>query len=324
MPSICKVLITGATGFIGKALATELAKLPEFNVVLASRSYGADIKNFEHREHDLLHIKKIPSLIDIDIVIHTAARVHVMDEDPQAALSQFRAANVTGTLALAEAAVRSGVRRFIYISSIKVNGEETFPGQAFSAFDDPAPLDAYGISKLEAECALLKLAADTKMEIVIIRPPLVYGPGVKANFQKMIRWAMLGIPLPFGGIKNARSLVGITNLVSLLIICINHPKASNQIFLVSDGIDVSTPMLIAKINNAMHKKSRLFSIPEKALKLILQIAGQKLATQRLCASLQVDISPTMQRLDWHPLTTLDQELLKTVEHAIETGNKKGI
>jgi nucleoside-diphosphate-sugar epimerase len=221
--------------------------------------------------------------------------------------------NVDATLRLARQAAAFGVKRFVYISSIKVNGEQTLPGQKFTADMTANPSDAYGISKFEAENGLLSLAKETGIEVVIIRPPLVYGPGVKANFAKMMAWVAKGIPLPFGSIdKNCRSMVGLGNLVNLLILCTSHPKAANQVLLVSDDDDLSTAGLIRALGHALGRSAHLLPVPESFLSWGARLLGMKSFADRLLGNLQVDITKTKELLDWHPPFTVAEELKKTV------------
>ena len=248
-----------------------------------------------------------------DAVIHAAARVHVMKDQMSNPLAGYRCVNVDGTLQLAKQAAAAGVKRFIFISSVKVNGEATLPGIPFSAEDAPAPLDPYGVSKLEAEQGLREISAQTGMEVVIVRPPLVYGPGVKANFASMMLWVARGVPLPLGSIRNSRSMVALDNLVDLLVTCLKHPAAAGQTFLVSDGEDVSTTQLLRRTAQAMGKPSRLLPVPVDLLQWGAALAGKRDVAQRLCGSLQVDISKTRQLLGWSPPLTLDQGLKKAVE-----------
>jgi UDP-glucose 4-epimerase len=228
-------------------------------------------------------------------------------------LAAYRLVNVEGTLNLARKAAATGVRRFVFVSSIKVNGEATQLGHPFNADEAPAPLDPYGVSKFEAERVLRALEAETGMEVVIVRPPLVYGPGVKANFASMVRWVERGVPLPLGAIHNARSMVALDNLVDLLMLCIKHPAAAGQTFLVSDGEDVSTTELLRRTAQAMGKKPLLVPVPAAVLELGAALLGKRAVAQRLCGSLQVDIEKTRNLLNWTPPLTLDQGLRKAVE-----------
>ena len=231
-------------------------------------------------------------------------------DDP---LAEYRKVNVQGTLNLARQAVAAGARRFVFLSSIKVNGETTARETPFQAGDVPLPEDAYGISKLEAEQGLMQLAAETGMEVVIIRPPLVYGPGVKGNFASMIKLVDKGIPLPFGAVDNKRSLIGIDNLVDLIIRCIDHHSAANQVFLAGDGADLSTTELLRGVGRAMGKPARLIPVPAGMLQLGATLLGKKAMAQRLLGSLQVDISKTCELLDWKPPYTVEEGLRRCFE-----------
>ena len=250
------------------------------------------------------------ALKGVSVVVHLSARVHVLVDTCADPLAEFRRINVQGTLNLALQAAAAGVRRFVFVSSIKVNGEATQPGQPFKADDVPAPLDAYGVSKMQAEQGLRGIAQETGMEVVIIRPPLVYGPGVKANFAAMMRWLRRGVPLPLGAIHNQRSLVALVNLVDLIVTCITHPAAANQTFLVSDGEDVSTTELLCRMGLALGCPARLIPVPVSWLKLATTLVGKQDVAQRLYGSLQVDISKTRQLLGWCPPLTLEQGLYK--------------
>ena len=251
------------------------------------------------------------ALKNCDVVIHVAARVHVMEENAADPLAEFRQVNVDGTMNLARQAAQAGVKRFIFISSIKVNGEETQLGQPYRPDDTPNPQEAYVISKAEAEQQLQVLAAKTGMEVVIIRPTIIYGPGVKGNFQRMMAWLEKGYPLPLSSIKNKRSFVSIYNLVDLIIRCIDHPRAANQIFLVSDAEDVSIAELLRKTANAMNKSVRLIPVPHWLLSYFGKLTNREIVVQRLCGSLQVDISKTCELLDWKPIMTMDEALQRT-------------
>lgn len=252
------------------------------------------------------------ALNGVDVVVHCAARVHVRNEDSDP-LAGFREVNVAGTLALARQAAAAGVRRFVFVSSIKVNGESTSPGHPFRVEDSPAPEDAYGISKWEAEQGLTVLSAETGMEVVIIRPPLVYGPGVKGNFATLLQWVNKGAPLPFGAVtENRRSLVALDNLIDLMVTCTDHPAAAGQVFLVSDGEDVSTAELLRRVGVAIGKPVRLLPVPLWMLKSGVALLGRREQAQRLLGSLQVDISRTRERLGWTPPVSLDEGLRRTV------------
>lgn len=296
------LLITGGTGFVGKALVKRLGDEP---MRLANRADFSDWPKV---------------LVGVSTVVHLAARVHVMQDNAADPLAAFRAVNVGCTLSLARQSAATGVKRFVFISSVKVNGESTLPGQPFTPDDAPAPLDAYAVSKMEAEQGLRTIASNTGMEVVIIRPPLVYGLGVKANFDAMLRGLASGIPLPLGAISNRRSLVGLDNLADLIVTCLTHPAAANQTFLVSDGEDVSTTELLRRVGKALGRPARLIPVPANWLKLVAAIVGKQDVAQRLCASLQVDIEKTRRLLGWRPPLTLDQGLKKAAERYVrETG-----
>lgn len=254
------------------------------------------------------------ALANVDQVVHLAARVHVMNDKSSNPLAEFRRVNVDGTANLARQAAAAGIRRFVYLSSIKVNGELTEVGLPITADDAPAPEDPYGLSKHEAEQALCQIAAETGMEVVIIRPPLVYGPGVKANFESMMLWLARGVPLPLAAVtQNRRSLVALDNLVDLIVTCLNHPAAANQTFLVSDGEDLSTADLLSRMGRALGHPARLFYLPPSLLKLGAQVVNNPGIYQRLCSSLQLDLAKTRQLLDWTPPLSVDEGLRRAAE-----------
>jgi nucleoside-diphosphate-sugar epimerase len=242
-----------------------------------------------------------------------------MNEEAADPLAEFRRVNVDGTLRLARQAAEAGVRRFVFVSSIKVNGEHSQPGQPFTADQIPAPGDPYGVSKCEAESELRALSQETGMEVVIIRPPLVYGPGVKANFLAMMRWLQRGVPLPLGGVtENRRSLVFLGNLVDLIVTCIDHPAAANQTFLVSDDEDLSTAVLLRRMAAALGRPARLIPLPAGLITLGAKLIGRPGIAQRLCGSLQVDIGKTKAVLDWSPPVSVDEGLRRTAAHWLAT------
>ena len=306
---IGRVAVTGANGFVGKALVSCIA------------GTGYDVVSFVRgTEVPLVVSTKTKSIGNLSVttawlqylqgvyaVVHLAARVHVTNEKVQNPLDAFREINVDATLHLAKKAALAGVRRFVFISSIGVNGAETFD-TPFNVTDVAKPHSAYAVSKYEAELGLQALAADTGMEVVIIRPPLVYGPNAPGNFGSLMRWLRRGVPLPLGAIHNQRSLVALDNLVDLIVTCITHPAAANQTFLVSDGEDVSTTELLSRMGKAMGCPARLVPVPASLLKLAAAIVGKGDVAQRLCGSLQVDIEKTCRLLDWHPPVTLDEGL----------------
>ena len=266
---------------------------------------------------DLSLLSEQNSIIDtlkkIDVVIHTAARVHIMQDKAADPLTEFRKTNVNATLALAKQSVSAGVKRFVFISSIKVNGESTNNRQAFRETDKPAPEDTYGQSKLEAEQLLFELAQITPMEVVVIRPPLIYGPGVKANFASLIKIIKKGLPLPFGATANQRSLLAINNLVNFVMLCTAHPAAVNQVFLVADGKDISTTTLLTKIAKAYNRPVRLIPVPVCLMIFIAKLTGKNNISDRLFGNLQIDITKAQQLLGWKPVASMEQQLNKMAE-----------
>lgn len=308
------LLVTGVSGFVGRGLANESIRRG-IQVRGAMRSPGELPSGVEASTIGAIDGETdwIPVLKDLDVVIHLAARVHVMKESAADPLTEFRRVNVDSTLNLARQAAASDVRRFIFISSIKVNGEATRLGQAFTANDVPGPQDPYSISKHEAEQGLRKLAAETGMEVVIIRPPLVYGPGVRANFRSMMRWLKRGVPLPLGAIHNKRSLVALDNLIDLIITCLDHSNAANQTFLVSDGEDLSTTELLRRMGLALGRPARLIPMPASLLEAGAVLLGRRDMAQRLCGSLQVDISKARNLLEWTPPITVNEGLRRVAQ-----------
>ena len=303
------ILVTGATGFVGQALLKQLLKSGAYNVTAALR---ADI-SFDlcaaYVLGDLANATNWSAALNNQkIVVHAAARAHVFKDEVANPLEEYRRANLHGTLNLARQSSVAGVKRFVFISSIKVNGEQTHNGQMFKPDDVPAPQDNYGISKYEAEQGLQAIAAETGMEIVIIRPTLVYGPNVKGNFASISKLVATGFPLPLGAIYNQRSFVGVDNLVDLIVTCIEHPAAANQVFLVGDGQDLSTTDLLSGVACAMGKPSRLFPLPPFLLMLSATLLGKKAVAQRLLGSLQVDISKARDLLGWVPPISVDEGL----------------
>lgn len=315
-----RVLLTGASGFVGRAVQARLLADSVHRLRCAQRH--APVTPLAGAEYCLAPSLEAEAdwsqtLANIDAVIHCAARVHVMHEQAVDPLAEFRRANVEGTLCLARQAVAAGVRRFVFVSSIKVNGEQTLPGQAYRADDVSNATDPYGISKREAEEGLLELAAETGLEVVIVRPPLIYGPGVKANFLSMIRWLQRGVPLPFGAIDNRRSLVALDNLVDLLVVCLTHPGASGQRFLVSDGEDLSTTELLRRLSVALGRPARLLPVPHALIERAAILLGRRQLSQRLCGSLQINMGKTRELLGWAPPLTVDQALAKTAAHYLK-------
>ena len=310
------VLVTGASGFVGSVLAKRLAGHSLFKTRTAVRR----VINSLLVPDEVIQVSGMgfdsewgTALHGIDVVVHLAARAHIMKDEVPDPLFEYRKVNVEGTLNLARQAVQAGVKRFIFISSIKVNGEQTPLGKPFTSGDTSAPEDPYGISKNEAEQGLHQLAQETGMEVVIIRPPLVYGPGVKGNFASMIRLVEKGIPLPLGAIHNQRSLVGLDNLIDFIITCIDHPAAANQTFLVADGEDLSTTELLRRVGQAMGKPAHLIPVPMGMLKFGAQLLAKQAMAQRLCGNLQVDISKARKVLGWKPPVSVDEGLRRAVK-----------
>jgi nucleoside-diphosphate-sugar epimerase len=314
-----KVLITGSTGFIGRSLDASLV-INGYDVLNVIRGLDSKLSGATFVADISPETNWRVALIGVDIVIHSAGRVHIMNDDSINSLKEFRYSNVESTLHLANSAVAMGVKRFIFLSSIKVLGEQSSASGKFYPDSVYNPSDPYGISKMEAEIGLQRIAKLTGLEVVIIRLPLVYGPGVKANFLSMMNWLHRGIPLPFGSVtKNRRSFVFLNNLISLIITCMSHPRAANQIFLVSDDEDLSTAVLLKRIAFALGRPSRLIPVPVALLKLGSRLLGRSDITGRLCSSLQVDIKKTQDLLGWSPLVSVDEGLRQTAAHFL---NKK--
>lgn len=301
-----KILVTGANGFVGKALCGLLGTAGHEVVPCVRRASGVpgekvvgDIDSSTRWGH---------AVHGCQVIVHLAARVHVMRDTMSDPLNEFRRINVAGTLGLARQAAEAGVRRFVFISSAKVHGESTQPGRPFVESSALAPQDAYSQSKLEAEQGLREVAAQTGMELVIIRPPLVYGPGVRANFQTLMRAVARGLPLPLAAVNNRRSLVGLGNLIDFIATCIDHSAAAGQTFLVSDGEDLSAPALIHRLAGAMGHPVRLLALPVWLLHAGAFMLGGRSVFQRLCGNLQLDISKARTLLGWRPPFTVDEGL----------------
>ncbi|MFA5826011.1 MAG: SDR family oxidoreductase [Gallionellaceae bacterium] len=307
------MLVTGASGFVGRTLCAELVRRGH-SVRAALRTPD----NFDIAGCETIRISEIDSHTDwnhalhgVTTVIHLAARVHVMRDDASDPLEEFRRVNVAGTEHLARSAAMSGVKRFVYVSSIKVNGEETSGEKVFTEADVPSPQDPYGVSKWEAEQALHRVSQETGLEVVIVRPPLVYGPGVKGNFAQMLKVLSKNIPLPLASINNLRSLVYVGNLADVLILCAMHPAAAGQTYLLSDGEDVSTSELLRQLGAALGHPARLFSCPPVILSLSGRLIGKSDQIGRLLGSLRVDSGKIRRELSWNPPYTLGEGLKNT-------------
>ena len=321
-----KIAVTGATGFVGLSLARELA-LRGYPVIALVRNMSSALsqeieqrvigdisellldsqKEINKKSYNI-SIEKAKLLDDIDVVIHCAGRAHIMKDVADNPLAEFRRVNVQGTLNIARLAAQKGIKQFIFISSIKVNGETTDSNIPFSENDECRPRDAYGISKYEAEQGLRNLAKETDMKITIIRPPLIYGPGVKANFAKLIDLVRIGLPLPLGAINNKRSFIALDNLIDFIILCVNNPLSFNELFLISDCEDISTTDLIIKIANAFRKKPILIPVPNGFATYFLSLIGKADISHRLFKSLIIDCSKACNVLKWKPLISIDEEL----------------
>jgi nucleoside-diphosphate-sugar epimerase len=309
-----KILITGANGFVGKPLCAEL--LRRGHTTRAAVRSSATVQEGEQAivvgdisgATDWTH-----ALRDVDVVMHLAARVHVMKDTAADPLTEFLKVNLHGTVNFARQAARAGVKRLVYVSSIKVNGERTTGKQSFTEADTPAPQDFYGVTKWQAEQALLRIAQETGLEIVIVRPPLVYGPGVKGNFISLLKAIDKGMPLPLAGANNMRSLIYAGNLVDALIVCATHPSAAGQTYLVSDGEAVSTAALVDKITRALGRSNRSFYFPPGLLRAVAALSGRSHQVEKLFGSLLVSDSKIRSELGWAPPYSLEQGLRATAD-----------
>ena len=309
------VLITGAGGFIGSALCEKISA--EGRQVRGTFRSEIDVSRLPNGV-EAVSIASIDSdtkwndaLTGIDTVVHLAARVHVMDDVSSNPLTEYRKVNVEGTKCLAVAAANAGVKRFIFISSIKVNGEGR--AAAYTEDDEEAPEDSYGVSKWEAEQELHKISDTTGIEVVILRPPLVYGPGVKANFMRLFKIVEHGIPLPLSSIKNRRSFIYLGNLIDAIITCMTNPNAAGKTYLVSDGEDVSTPELIRMIGAVFRRRALLLPVPVCIMRMAGRITGKYDEVERLIGSLTVDISKICKELEWKPPYTMEHGLRETAK-----------
>ena len=307
----CKVLVTGATGFIGSALCGQLRAAGHTIIAAVRRSSGSPDEVAIGEMNSFTNWRSV--LAGCDTVIHLAARVHVMNDSTENPLALYRATNTEATLNLARQASHAGVKRFVFISTIKVNGEGR--DAAYRETDVPAPEDAYAISKWEAEQGLQRIAQETGLEVVILRPPLVYGPEVKANFLRLMKTIQRGWPLPLGAIHNRRSLLYLGNFVDAIRLCVEHPTAAGQTFLLDDGQAVSTPELIRAVARAMGRPARLLAVPVGVLAFMGALLGKRAAVARLTGSLHVDSSAIRSRLGWTPPYSMDAGLAATVAAA---------
>lgn len=302
------ILVTGSNGFVGRGVCERLCA----DGVPVRGAVRGGVGTNQVSVGDLgASTDWTEALLGCDIVIHCAARVHVMEDTESNPLRLYREVNVAGSVNLARQAAAAGIKRLVFVSSIKVNGEATH-GVPYRADDTPAPVDPYGQSKLEAEQGLLAVGHETGLQIVIVRPPLVYGPGVKANFRNLIKLVTKGLPLPFGSLPNRRSMVALDNLVDLLMLCTTHPAAAGQVYLVSDGIDLTIAQLVTMIGKAQHKRVRLLPVPAKLIRSVASMLGKSHMAGRLLDPLQVDIENTRAGLKWEPVVTPQQAVDKTV------------
>ena len=308
-----KCLVTGASGFVGSALCQELV-YRGYQVVAAYRSASDAVHS-----QDITIVGDIDShtqwddaLKGVEVIFHTAARVHVMEKVEAKQHAEFSRVNRLGTERLARAASRVGVKRLVYLSSIKVNGEQTIPPHRFIEKDISSPQDAYAVSKYEAEQALYQIASETKLEVVIIRPPLIYGPNVKGNFKTLLKVLIKRIPLPLASVSNRRDFIALDNLLDAMVLCGTHPNAKNQTYLVSDGKSLSTPMLIEHITNALGRRCIIYRFPVTLLSVVGLVLRKSKIVNRLIGSLEVDASKIRRDLDWTPPITVKEGFRRMV------------
>lgn len=312
-----RILVTGANGFVGGAVVRRL--LATGSLVAGAMRRPSDAK-WAVQSPELAAADWRMLLAGKDAVVHAAARAHVLNESAADPLAEFRRVNVEGTLNLARQAAEAGVGRFVFVSSIGVNGVRS--QRPFRETDVPRPSESYAVSKLEAELALVEIAARTGMEVVIVRPPLVYGPNAPGNFRRLLKLTASGLPLPLGAIHNKRSFVALDNLVDLIVTCTDHPAAANQTFLVSDGEDLSTTELLKRLAAALGKRAHLLPVPAWLLTAGAALVGKPEIAQRLCGNLQVDISKTHELLGWSPPVSVDEGLRRTAEHWLKLGGRR--
>ncbi len=309
------ILVTGASGMVGAALVERLQHDAGIHVAGAFRrapvgGHPPEVRLIGDIGRDT---DWVGALSGVDVVVHCAARVHIMGESHgDEALRKFREVNVEGTGRLARECARAGVKRLVFVSSVKVNGESTSQRSPFRHDDLPAPQDAYGISKQEAEATLWEVSKQTGLEVAVVRPPLVYGPGVKANFLRLMQAVARGVPLPFGAVRNQRSMVYVRNLADLLAVVATHPDAAGQTFMASDGADLSTKGLIEGLAKAMGVRPKLLPVPSGLMRAVAGMLGKSATSDRVLGSLQVDIDHTRRQLGWNPPATVEEGLGETV------------
>ncbi len=312
-----RVVVTGGRGFIGRSLVLAL-QAKNLDILSVVRG-GVAAQSLQPHEVGIERLDTSTNWCSVlkgaNVVVHLAARAHIMRDEAIDPLAEYRRTNTDATMHLALQAARAGVKRFVFVSTLKVNGEHTLEGRPFRFDDQPQPEDPYGVSKYEAEQGLRKIAVETGMEVVIVRPPLVYGAGVKGNFASLLRWVQIGLPLPLGGVvANRRSLVGLDNLVDVLVACVHHASAANQTFLVSDGEDLSTAELLRRLGQAAGRAPRLLNVPPAWLNFCASLLGKDSVAQRLLGSLQVDIAHTCEILGWCPRVSVDEGLRRAASN----------
>ncbi|SCA56207.1 UDP-glucose 4-epimerase [Candidatus Terasakiella magnetica] len=308
-----KILVTGATGFVGHCLCKLLIKAGH-NVIAPYRSEKSDLDvNWIKIPSIDAHTNWDKKLEDVDCIIHLAARVHIMNDTCDDPLNEFRKTNVAGTRQLAQAAIQQGVKRFVFLSSIKVNGEETANDKPFTNTDTPNPQDPYGVSKMEAENMLRELESTSSLEVSIIRPPLVYGEGVKANFRSLLKLSSKGLPVPFGCLDNKRSLIHVQNLCDFIILCASHPKVAGNTYLIRDPKDISVKEMYQLMGQEAGKKTLILPFPKIVLKALGKLLGKQAMIQRLTSSLQIDLGPVITELHWKAPLNVKEAFSQTVK-----------
>lgn len=312
------MLITGANGFLGQKLCKDMLQ-QGWRVKAATRSLDSIIEGVEPAIVGSIdgETRWVDVLGNVDTVVHLAAHAHIIHDEATDSLAEFRAVNVDGTLNLARQAVKAGIKRFLFLSTIGVNGNATH-GVPFDELSKPAPYSGYTTSKYEAEQGLQEIASKSSMEVVIIRSPLVYGPNAPGNFARLINLTSKSYPLPLGAIRNQRSIISIYNLIDFIVTCIDEPQAANQIFMVSDGEDLSTTELICRLAAALNVPTRLLPVPQKFLKACFVLLGKGSLAQQLCGSLQVDITKAVKMLDWNPPVSVNEGLRHTAEYFLQS------